>query len=511
MFDEYYREPLPPVWAGAPDTSPDGLALWRQHDERYHRRWLELLRPKQPFKDYAQFPAFPNPHIRSNGFMVRRERILAFDPVEIRTKLDACAFESGPDSLTARLRRDGLAAVVVGRDGSGRSVTDWPNSGTFRLGEQTNLLISDNQSRTFMHMSPGERIVHVRMTWGDHLAPAPTDFPDFGFKFLRNDETTTDSDPGEVHDRDYAPTPSDPIPYDHSYGCRSGLFGRIADELIRSFRPQRVFDAGCAGGFLVEAFWDRGVEAWGREISKFAKADVRSDLRQYCSVGSIADPIEGKYDFLTCIEVLEHLPEVELIRAVAMITSVTDRIVFSSSPSEFSDPTRINVRPTLYWLRLFAAQGFAADIGYDATFISPNALVLERVDTMPKERDLSACAELVRTRLRVADRERANRELEAERARTVVNLEAERTRANHEEAQLRRAISDLEAQRARAVSALVAERAQAVSALAAERARAISLEAKYRSTPLLRLIGSRVRDVTRPLRRSLKRTWRGAK
>lgn len=234
------------------------------------------------------------------------------------------------------------------------------------------------------------------------------------------------------------------------------FFGRIADELIRSFRPQRVFDAGCAHGFLVEAFWDRGVEAWGRDISSFANSKVRPDMRPYCSVGSIADPIEGKYDLVTCIEVLEHMPEAEAVRAVGAMASATDRILFSSSPTDFEETTHINVRPPIYWLRLFAAQGFAPDMGYDATFILPHTIVLERVNAAPAERDLIACAELIRTRMLMAECERKKRELEAEQNRSAEKLKAEQTRSaerlkanrdssNHDEALLIDAISQLEA------------------------------------------------------------------
>ena len=136
----------------------------------------------------------------------------------------------------------------------------------------------------------------------------------------------------ETYDRDYYATHCGSLPYDHSCGHWPEFFGRIADELVRSFRPLRVFDAGCANGFLVEAFWDRGVEAWGRDISRFANSDVRRDIRPYCSVGSIADPIEGRFDLVTCIEVLEHMPEAEAIRAIVAMTRVTDRILFLPRP-----------------------------------------------------------------------------------------------------------------------------------------------------------------------------------
>jgi len=112
-------------------------------------RWWLLTRPGMVFSEYASFPQFPNPHVRTNGFLIERRRMLGFDPQDIREKLDACAFESGPNGLTTQLRRAGLSAIVVGRDGGGWDVDEWPRSRTFRLQDQANLLISDNQSRKF--------------------------------------------------------------------------------------------------------------------------------------------------------------------------------------------------------------------------------------------------------------------------------------------------------------------------------------------------------------------------
>src|SRR6266542_4149977 len=60
------------------------------------------------------------------------------------------------------------------------------------------------------------------------------------------------------------------------------FFGGIADEIIRSLKPRRVFDAGCALGMLVESFWDRGVEAYGVDISTYAISNVLPDMRSYC-------------------------------------------------------------------------------------------------------------------------------------------------------------------------------------------------------------------------------------
>jgi len=68
-----------------------------------------------------------------------------------------------------------------------------------------------------------------------------------------------------------------------------------------------VLDAGCAIGFLVEALRERGVDARGFDISEYAISQVPEHLQPYCTLGSITDEIDGRYDLITCIEVLEHL------------------------------------------------------------------------------------------------------------------------------------------------------------------------------------------------------------
>jgi hypothetical protein len=111
-------------------------------DEQFRRRWRRLVSPGHGKFVYTRFPTFPNPHIRSNGFMIDRRRLLELGSDLIRTKIDACGFESGIDSLTARVRRQGMAALVVGRGGQDYDVPDWTHSGTFRLGQQKNLLLT---------------------------------------------------------------------------------------------------------------------------------------------------------------------------------------------------------------------------------------------------------------------------------------------------------------------------------------------------------------------------------
>lgn len=146
-------------------------------------RGTALIWPGAPELDTTAFPPFPNPHIRSNAFLIERRRLLALDVAEIRTKADANLFESGRNSLTSQVLRAGLAVLVAGRDGTTYEMPDWSRSGTFRLGGQTNLLVGDNHTRSFAAMSAGAKAAHARMTWGDYLGAKPHDLPEFGVRF----------------------------------------------------------------------------------------------------------------------------------------------------------------------------------------------------------------------------------------------------------------------------------------------------------------------------------------
>jgi hypothetical protein len=155
---------------------------YRQALEDFEAHWEDLLQ-REMFRAIAAFPKFPNPHIRSNAFMLRRDHLKLFDRVTISNKDDACFFESGRNSLTAQLRRAGHAAIVVGKNGQGYDVEQWPSSGTFRLGEQENLVVTDNHGRAFQAMSAENRITHARMTWGAYLGALPAQYPTLALDF----------------------------------------------------------------------------------------------------------------------------------------------------------------------------------------------------------------------------------------------------------------------------------------------------------------------------------------
>ena len=110
----------------------------------------------------ALFPAFPNPHLRTNGFMLARTDFLALQPRFLRTKLNAWLFESGRCSLTRQMLTRGWDVRVVARDGSTFGPGDWIKSNTFWQSRQENLLIHDNRTIAYER---GDTALQTQWSW----------------------------------------------------------------------------------------------------------------------------------------------------------------------------------------------------------------------------------------------------------------------------------------------------------------------------------------------------------
>jgi hypothetical protein len=131
-------------------------------------------------------------------------------------------------------------------------------------------------------------------------------------------------------------------------------------------------------GFLVEALRERGVAAFGIDISDYAIQNVHANIQPYCWVGSITEPFPQHYDLIICVEVLEHLPRAESEEAARNLCQYTDDILFSSTPFDYKEVTHFNVQPPEYWAELFAQHGFFRDVDFDASFILPWAVRFRR-------------------------------------------------------------------------------------------------------------------------------------
>ncbi|WP_051048635.1 glycosyltransferase family 2 protein, partial [Rhodopseudomonas sp. B29] len=135
--------------------------------------WARVSAEGAPYRFATDFPNFPNPHIRSNAFMVRRQEMLDTPLAAGDKKLAGCNFESGADGLSARILKRGERLLLVGADGVAYDIPEWMNAGCFRSKDQSNLLVVDNQTKAYMAFSEPERAVNRALAWGSYLPGTP--------------------------------------------------------------------------------------------------------------------------------------------------------------------------------------------------------------------------------------------------------------------------------------------------------------------------------------------------
>lgn len=176
-FLNSFSRPIAPAWLEKlvdAVTSGAGVAAatgsWESHATnaaRIEGRASRWRRRGHVSREMYDFPSFPNPHVRTNAFAMRRALFVSLRRPAIQNKADAYQLESGADGISAQLRARGLPVVVVGADGHSYEAAEWPTCRTFRSGRQENLLVADNATDAYQHASGITRRRLRKAAWGD--------------------------------------------------------------------------------------------------------------------------------------------------------------------------------------------------------------------------------------------------------------------------------------------------------------------------------------------------------
>ncbi|MBZ0132014.1 MAG: bifunctional 2-polyprenyl-6-hydroxyphenol methylase/3-demethylubiquinol 3-O-methyltransferase UbiG [Rhodocyclaceae bacterium] len=124
-------------------------------------------------------------------------------------------------------------------------------------------------------------------------------------------------------------------------------------DRIAGLSGNKVLDVGCGGGILAESMATRGAEVTGIDLSDKALSVARlhlletgqkADYRKI-SAEELSAEMPGAFDIVTCLEMLEHVPDPSsTVRACARLVRPGGRVFFST----------INRNPKSY---LFAVVG----------------------------------------------------------------------------------------------------------------------------------------------------------
>lgn len=104
-------------------------------------------------------------------------------------------------------------------------------------------------------------------------------------------------------------------------------------------QDQRILDVGCGGGILSEALAHAGAQVVGIDQSKAALAVAQEHAQEnnlaidyrWVSVEQLALDEPGTFDLLTCMELLEHVPDPKsIVTACARLLKPQGRVVFAT-------------------------------------------------------------------------------------------------------------------------------------------------------------------------------------
>jgi hypothetical protein len=164
-----YREAFPDRhWAQSqvlrltPDTRRVLAPVWLRHA-------IGTARALRFF--VGRFGPFPAAHVRTNGFIVERELMRSLERTPIRRKYDAFVVEGGHKSLTRQIEELGLRPLLAGADQHVYDVADWARSGVFWQRDQENVLLEDNQTRSYRDSDLDLRRYFATFAWGTEADP----------------------------------------------------------------------------------------------------------------------------------------------------------------------------------------------------------------------------------------------------------------------------------------------------------------------------------------------------
>ena len=111
------------------------------------------------------------------------------------------------------------------------------------------------------------------------------------------------------------------------------------ESRVGPLRGRKVLDVGCGGGILSEGMAQRGAQVLGIDMAGAAlevaslhalETGVEVEYRQV-TVESLAAERHGEFEVVTCLEMLEHVPDpASVIRACATLVEPGGHVIFST-------------------------------------------------------------------------------------------------------------------------------------------------------------------------------------
>lgn len=136
----------------------------------------------------------------------------------------------------------------------------------------------------------------------------------------------------------------------------------LVDQIISTVGYGRVLDVGCGEGRLVRALVERGVDAYGVDVSSVAVARGNQFCPERFQCSSVIDlPYADKYfDAIISTDCLEHIHPNDVPKAIAELRRVCKQYAFFTiaTTNDRDDHWHLTVKPREWWEERFFEAGF---------------------------------------------------------------------------------------------------------------------------------------------------------
>lgn len=130
---------------------------------------------------------------------------------------------------------------------------------------------------------------------------------------------------------------------------------RYMETRVGGFPGKRIVDVGCGGGILAESMAARGADVTGIDLAEDAlnaarehaqTQSVKIDYR-LVAAETLAETADGQFDVVSCMEMLEHVPDpATIVTACARLCKPGGQVFFST----------INRHPKAFLLAIVGAE-----------------------------------------------------------------------------------------------------------------------------------------------------------
>ncbi len=134
----------------------------------------------------------------------------------------------------------------------------------------------------------------------------------------------------------------------NDYYDRPGIWGSTVDDdkrrvasLLADLEPKRLLDVGCANGAVIHCLLERGIDAYGVELSASAVERALPDVRDRIHVGDIAAlDLSDRFDVIAGLDIFEHVPPAKVSSIIEALRRhlTPGGLIFANIPAFGDDP-----------------------------------------------------------------------------------------------------------------------------------------------------------------------------